>query len=443
MKFDDHSPDVIVEGPTLVARVRRQAGQLGREYGTVIFGVGLTRLITFVVTALLARSLSVADFGAYSIAYTVTILLAQLPNMLDASFIRHFAMADDDVDRKSYVRAHLYIKAVTDGAMIFLGLVAFRFLAGVVFHKSGLAPLLLAAIAAGACFSLMNGALSFFQARKKFLWYSGAFFAVNLAGLIAVVIYLAGFRATPLGAMLLFNTVIYAIAAAFAAVWLFRTSRVRNSVRRHARALIHFSGWLVPASVLYILLQRIDVLLLAHYATSRVVGLYGGAVMISSVVSLLTSNLQVVFLPKAAEAARPGGNLRSYTAQAALASGGILVLVIVGIAIAPILLRAALGVDYEQATGPLRLILVSYAFIALAPPCTALLYAAGKTFLLFIERLIETVVALTASLILIPRFSATGAAAAVVIGYSVGSAFVVFRAVTLVRRATSIGEGLA
>ena len=175
-------------------------------------------------------------------------------------------------------------------------------LSSIVFHKPGLKTLLIASLLGGACFSMFNTALAFHQARKKFLAYSVTFFLVNLIAFGALGVYIATTRATPLGAMLIFNTFPYAIAAMVTALWLMHQSVGVRRGNGKVAELLRFSGWLIPAGPLYILLQRVDLLILSAHATYRVLGLYGAAVTLSSVASLFTSQLQVVFLPKAAEA---------------------------------------------------------------------------------------------------------------------------------------------
>ena len=67
---------------TRIAIIRGVLLSGARDYASVMVGVGLTRLLTFVAAVLLARSMSIASFGAYSFAYTVMTLVSQLPRCL-------------------------------------------------------------------------------------------------------------------------------------------------------------------------------------------------------------------------------------------------------------------------------------------------------------------------------------------------------------------------
>jgi O-antigen/teichoic acid export membrane protein len=224
--------------------------------------------------------------------------------------------------------------------------------------------------------------------------------------------------------MLSFNTFPYAIAAVIATLWLLSRSTSSPKGLAKTSELLRFSGWLIPASPLYILLQRVDLIILSRYGSYRVLGLYGAAVVLSSVVSLFTSNLQVIFLPKAAESFSRAEGLHDYFFQAFAASSAIAVVAVVGAVTAPWILRTALGAGYVSAALPLRVLFLGYVVVAMTPPLTALLYAAGRTKLIFGERLLELAVALTLCLILVPRYAATGAATSISLAYLVGGLYV-------------------
>jgi O-antigen/teichoic acid export membrane protein len=95
-----------------------------------------------------------------------------------------------------------------------------------------------------------------------------------------------------------------------------------------------------------------------------------------------------------------------------------------GLLTAPWILRVALGAQYVAAALPLRVLFLGYVLVAMTPPLTALLYAAGRTKLIFGERLLELAVALALCLILVPRYAATGAATSISLAYLLGGVYV-------------------
>jgi O-antigen/teichoic acid export membrane protein len=158
------------------------------------------------------------------------------------------------------------------------------------------------------------------------------------------------------------------------------------------------------------------------------------------VISLFTSNLTVIFLPKAALAIQSREGLRRFMLQMGLALLGIAILAGVGMVWSEPLLRLALGDQYAQAAGPLRLLLVSYVLTAVSGPLATILYAEGRTDLAFGERVVELAAVLVAGFILIPAHGANGAAAAIAISYLLGAVFVaaaVGRSVRIASRGAS------
>lgn len=418
---------------------RSLLSEFSREYASVVVGVGLSRLITFGVSAILARELAIGDFGAYSVAYTVAVLIGQLPGVWDSGFVRHYAQSTG-TERASFLRAHVLIKSGVLAAMALLGLALYRVLAVHLFGKTGLDKLLLAAILAGAFYSMITTALSYFQARKRFVSYAALLVFSNLVGLIAILVYVSAGRPTALGSMLVFNTVVYAAVAVGVVVWLGRKRGGEMATSSALRRLLRFSGWLIPATLCYAVLQRVDFLFLARYADYETLGFYGAAVTVSSVISLFTSNLTVIFLPKAALAIQSREGLRQFLLQMGLALLGIAILAGVGMVWSEPLLRFALGNQYAQAAGPLRLLLVSYVLTAVSGPLATILYAEGRTDLAFGERVVELVAVLVAGYILIPMHGANGAAAAIATSYLLGAVFVtvaVGRSVRVAFRRTS------
>lgn len=408
-----------------ITRVRGTILSGARDYANVIVGVGLTRLLTFLAAVLLARSLSIASFGAYSFAYTVMTLVAQLPGVLDSSFVRNYAFETDDDSRRALLAAHVFIKICLLSLIAVLTVVWAQPLSTAVFHKPGLKTLLIAALLGGACFSTFSTVLAFHQARKKFLAYSATFLLINLVAFAALGVYLSLSRATPLGAMLTFNTFPYAVAAIAAVLWLVAQSAGRPGRDGRVTELLRFSGWLIPSAPLYILLQRVDLLVLSALAAYRVLGLYGAAVTLSSVASLFTSQLQVVFLPKAAECISSPEGRRDFFIQAMATSASIVLVALAGIAFSPWLLRVAFGPQYAAAAQPLRLLLLGYAISATVIPLWSLLYAVGKTRVIFGERVLELLAATGFCLFLVPRYAASGAAAGMALASVFGAVYLV------------------
>lgn len=407
-----------------------------KEYGTVVIGVGATRLLTLIASVILARKLDVEDFGAFSVAYTVAMLIGQLPGVLDTSFVRHSAISSLETEQRALLRAHLYIKLVALGVLTVAAFGASDILATYVFKKAGLGLLLLLAILSGGFFSLFTTGLAFYQCRGQFFRYAGLYFAESLVGLLAVVTYTSFFQPSALGSIGVY-ALVFGIFGIIVCSYLYVQSRplpAVSSLKSQWQRLLRFSSWLIPANLCYTLLERIDMLLLAGFADYFSLGLYGAAVRVVAIFSLFTGNLSVIFLPKAAEAVQSPRALKTYLAQSSLAILGILALITAGIVWAPILISVTLGPNYIGTTELLRVLLVGSAFIALSSPLSCLIYAIGRTSVIFAQRLMELGTALVMAFLLMPHFAALGAALSLVAAYFIGCSFVILNTYRLVLR---------
>jgi O-antigen/teichoic acid export membrane protein len=402
--------------------------QLLKEYGAVVIGVGATRLLTFIASVILARKLRVEDFGAFSIAYTLAMLIGQLPSVLDTSFVRHYAMSASEAEKCMFVKAHLYIKLAVFGLITLVAFVSSDFLAVSAFGKADLGQILLLATLAGGFFSVFTTGLAYYQGGSQFLKYAALYFVESLIGLLAIGAYIGLFAPSALGAIGVYTVVFGALGAA-TSFYLYMKSHLASAAfpKSHFQQLLGFGSWLIPASLCYILLQRIDLLLLARFVDYTSLGLYGAAVRVVAIFSLFTGNLPVIFLPKAAEAIKSPQAIKIYLLQSSLATLGILVIIASGVLWAPKLL-SILGPDYTGATGLLRVLLLSYVFIAISSPLSCLIYGIGRTDLIFAQRLLELGVAVVTAFILMPLLADLGAALSMATAYFMGASFVTFNA---------------
>lgn len=403
-----------------------------REFGTVVIGAGGTRLLTLLASIILARSLGVEAFGEFSVAYTVTTLVGQLPSVLDTSFVRHFSGANRLDEKQSLIRASLLIKLIVLALIIFGALIGSKYLAKLVFEKENLGNLLFLSLIAGGAFSLFFSWLAYFQSTSRFLIYAILNFLQNLIVLILISIYVLSVAPSSFGAMFIY-TVNISIFSGVATIYLFSKSSlaVLDLIKSYGKTLLRFSSWLIPAGILYILLQRIDILMLTRYSDYQALGLYGAAIRFISIVSIFTGNLVIFFLPKADKAVKSSESLKKYLLQGFVAFLGIII-IIVGVVIwAPQIITLALGSEYVASALPLRLLLAGQCFIAITSTLSCLIYGFDRTDLIFWERVLEFSVAIICALLLVKQYEMVGAALSLVIANAAGCIFVVIVVIKL------------
>lgn len=413
----------------------RNIFHLLKDYGTVIAGVGAARLLTFLASAILARKLGVEGFGAFSLAYNISMLVGQLPGVLDTSFVRYYALSTIQGEKHALIKAHLYIKIGVLGLLVVVSIISLGFVTPHLFEKAEFVKLIFIAMLAGGLFSLFSTGLAYYQGARQFLPYTALNFTENLIALLAIVLYSAFSAPTALGSMGVY-AVVYTVFGVGVGLYLHvKSGRVPVVLfNSQLKTLLGFSGWLIPAGLCYVFLQRIDLLLVARFTDYFNLGLYGAAVRLVGIFSLFTGNISVIFLPKASQAVKSPQFLKKYFAQSSLVTLGILLLIAAGILWAPQLLQITMGPEYTAAAGILRILLVGYAFVAISSPMVCLIYGFGKTQVIFVQRVLELGTALIAFFILMPRLGAPGAAFSLVVAYGFGGSFAVINSSNLVSR---------
>jgi O-antigen/teichoic acid export membrane protein len=401
----------------------RHLSQFFKDYGTVVVGVAITRLLTFITTAILAHKLGVEGFGAFSVAYTVITLVGQLPSCLDISFVRHYGTASSQSEKQALLRASLNIKVATFILLVIAALAFSGTFATQVFGKEELAQLLAFAVVAGGFYSVFSSGLAYYQACGRFFEYVSLPAIQSLFVFLALVAYTSFSAASALGSIKIY-AIVYGVFALGIAIYFFVQSSSTSPISPKYSKLIKFSSWLILAGVCEILLQRADLLLLSRYMDYSTIGIYGAAVRVAVFFGFFTSNLSVLLLPLATEAIKRRDTIKQYLAKSYLAVLGIIVLIVAGIIGAPLLLTLTLGPDYAEATRPLRLLLIGYAFVAISSPLAFLLYGLGRGKLILGRRILELCVAVVLAVVLIPRLAGVGAALSLAAAYLVGSIFV-------------------
>jgi len=427
----------------LAARVRQavrsRLNEVLRGVGSALIGVIGARLLNLLGSVIIARTASLAQFGAFSLGYTFAMLVGQASAIFDTSFVRTYGVSRDRNERRALVRGQLYLKLAVAALLILVGLSAAGVLSVHVFGKAGLEALMFVSMADAAFFGLVATGAAFFQARRQFVRYSIVLLIEAAAGAAAVGAYAVATRPDALGGMLCYVVVDGTLAAAVS-VLLYVRSRgplPRSGVWHAMRRIVRFSGWLLPAQVVYIVQRRIDILVLAMFVSFRSLAYYGAAARLLAIASLLTGTLSGVFVAEASEAVGAGSSLRAYLAKARMASVLTVGVIVVVVILAPVAVGIILGPQYAPSVEPLRLLLVGQAFVAMALPSASLIIGLGRNGYVFVARVIELALAVGAALLLITRLGPSGAALAMLIASAGGALFTMIVAHHLVRRAST------
>ena len=388
-------------------------------------GTGSSRVLTFIAAIVLARSMTVEAFGAFSIAFTVAMLISQLPSILDVAFVRGAAAATSARAKHPWTHAFLRAKLQVTVPIIVTSPLLAHLIAERVLAKPELTFVVGAGVASGALMSIFASLPALLQSEDRLVAFGVAQASLGVSILIAVMIYVGGFEVSSRGAIVI-HALIYAIGGSIAFAWLFRRSRgfAARETRSTSRELWGFAAWLLPAMACYAVLQRLDVFVVGRTATLLDIGFYAGAVRIAAGFSLLTGVLPVVFLPKAAAARATKVGRRAFFRTAFAVVGLVTISLAIALAVAPTMLGALLGTEYVVAANVLRWLLLAQIIAVVGSPLSDMIHAEGWGACVFGQRLCQLLAALLAMWWMVPRYSLEGAAMAMAVAAGVGTAFV-------------------
>ncbi|HNQ50285.1 MAG TPA: oligosaccharide flippase family protein [Candidatus Omnitrophota bacterium] len=399
--------------------------KLFKDYFSVIFGTGFSRGISFVTMLMLVRVLTVEGFGKFSMFFTVMMLVWQLPGSIDAVYVR-YAKAGAEAERFAYLRTAFIMKV---WAFVFVCAASYPFgwfLSVHVFCKPELTGLVSMAIFSGGFLSVFSTLSGMYQAQEKFLiysiinsvFYSLVFFSVGWFFVKKIIL-------TPFDAALMFSIVAVVVGMG-AALYLSREMKLLVAVSRvHFRNMFNFGKWLFAETLLYVVLQRLDILFLARFADYHQIAVYSAAVRIAMVASIMTSAATAIFMPRGCASLRSPQHLRTYFRDAAVVTTGLTAMIIALIAAVPALIGHLFGADYAQGMTAARILLIEAVFILLYTPFSFIFYASGKTQRIFAVGVIRMSVMIAGLSVMVPRFGSTGAALAIAASTFTGLIFAV------------------
>jgi len=405
-----------MSSPAAVLRFRRvrssstTASLLG--YATLLAGSSVGRLISFATGILLARHLSPAAFGEFSIFFGVVLVLAEGTNFVDFTYVRY--ANTHPAERRSHLRAALVLKCVFLAGIAILALPAGWSLAQL-FGKSSLAVMLALAVVTGGLLNVLSLQLADYLADERFLRLTvfNTIYSVLVLGVLALLVeWPVHLTRVAIGLSFV------GPSAAVAAVCFARLVRASGRLRVEwvaIRRLLAFGKWLAAANVAYLVGQRLDLFVLSAFAGLGEVGNYGAALRVAVVASMMTGALPALLLPRASRTLGSPSATRSFVRHALLVSALIAAVAAILWAAAPFVVDTLLGSTYRPAIALTRIMLLGAVFAGFSTSLSQLFLADERPRRAFYLRLIKLVGILVFALPAVSRYGARGVAWSVVI----------------------------
>ncbi len=349
---------------------------------------------------LIARVLSVSDFGQVSFILGLGLLFAEVGDLGFGNAVVKFGHGEDFAKIFSLTLLQRFLVSAVL-LLIALGL----------FIVSG--PGYLSAFAVAISFFFLSLVTQSFIAKEKY-W---LFIGTNVFGNTSRLVLTGGIYF--LNQMSVISAV-GAFTGANVLSFIFGLMIIKLTTpklfdfagaKKKAGEVIRFSGWLGGSMAINSAATKIDVPLLYALSGSLAVGLYSSAQRLTNIFLQISGALDGVFSPKLAKS-KDREILRDYFILAGLICLGILIL----FPVSGLVITLIFGEKYAGSVPIFQIFLIGFLFFFLAGPLSAsVVYRHGRSNYHFIGAVLQLWIGIVFYLLLIPRFGAAGAAMAFVV----------------------------
>lgn len=293
-----------------MARLR----QLGRD--TLVYGVldVANRFTAFLLLPLYTRVLSPADYGRMDLAVTLTTVgFAALSLGLESALLFRFNETDDEGERRRIVTAALLtiFLSMTAGAVV-LALLAKPAAALALPSVPGGPRLVLLAAAAFPLQGVNQIHLLLLRVRRDFRRYAILSTGMLVSVVVLNVYFLLGLHLGVEGVLL--AQIITRVPMAAYGFVANRHELVRRFPPRLAAQLVRYGAPLVPGMLSYWGLMYVERYFLARLGTLTEVGIYGLATRVATLVTLVSTAVDLAWMPFAHSIQRDPQAPRTYSA---------------------------------------------------------------------------------------------------------------------------------
>jgi len=363
----------------------------------------------FVFTIIVARGLSVADFGIFSAALNLVIILSSLGDIgistASVNFIAENLAKGEKQKADEYVKASFIIRLVIVLALsllvlVFAPIVSIRLLATTdpsVAVWSAIIPIFLFP---DLFFQYI------LQAKREFLKstiYDNAFYVARLV--FALVYYLAGTLTMPRAFMSFGAGFVITVILTF--IYVKKDFMNTKPSREEYKNLLHFSGWIAVNRIVSSISGRLDITMLAAMVGATATGLYSIPSRLASFIIVLSGSFSSVLATRMA-GFNDKEKERDYIVKSTYALIPITLGIIVWIIFAkPFVL--IFGEKYLDAVPVFQaLAAAQIPFLFTVPPVTAIIYSMKKTVYIGMLSFVQIAGIFLLNFYFIPRYGAFG-----------------------------------
>jgi len=389
-----------------VGRVKNLAfSSTAKDTYILFIGNALSAFLGFLFTILIARVLTIAEFGIYSSAQNVIMIAAAVTDAGLSSGLINFISklkAEGKINEaKKYIKASLIVKFLLSFFVSLIVLLIAFFTPIKIFASNDpyIAILVSSIIIVGVFWGIFPYAL---QGYKRFLASTTVDNSLSVGRILfAFLFFVIGVLNIRLALVSFLIGTLIPIALGFIFLgWGFVKGKVDKSIYKN---LLRYSSWLGINRIMSSFSGRLDVVFLAAMVGASATGIYSVPSRLNLFLSVLASSFSSVIATRLASFGDKSSE-KKYLVKSTLAVIPILVGIVIWIIVARPFIVLLFGEKYIESVGIFKLLLVSMLpFIACVPSVSALIYSMKKTNVIGIYSFIQLTLIVAVDLVFIPK----------------------------------------
>lgn len=392
----------------------------------------------FIFTVLSARSLSPSDFGIFSVAISLIVILADLGELGIGgglvNFLPSFIKSKDILNTNKIIKT-TYLLQIIISLLISLVLIIFSTqIAQLLFRSSTSLYLIIIRLStigviAFMLFNFVNSILSAKEEFNKIFLLQILYTLPRLFILFLFIYFLKVSLVLVVIVFLLGPLIPYLISIFLIPINLIKLFKIKGFFK--LSKIFKFSLYLAVNKLFVSLFSRLDVLMLSAMISSHEVGIYSAASRIAFIYPLIGGSIGTVFAPKYAKFDVPAAI--SFTKKALLLMFLLISSIIVLIILSPIIIPLVFGSQYLESINIMQILLITMIpFLIAIPINNLLIYTFKKPQIIAFSSLTQLLVILVLNLLLIPKIGryapaiSNGIASSLSMVISIVSAYILF-----------------
>jgi len=372
----------------------------------LFIGNAASAFLGFLFTILVARNVSVSDFGIFSAINNLVIIIASVADIgfstALVNFVAGFKAKGELEEAKKYLKAALILRIAATTffilpVLIFPKFISLKFLAS----ESGIFSFWVAALSIGILFS------SFFpiaiQAYSRFAAsiFSDLSLGVSRTLIVFIIIVFSGLTIEGALTSFFLGTVIAAGVGFSLIGGDFLKERVSKGIYL---TIARFAGWIGVAKVVGAIAGKLDVTMLAVFAGATATGLYSIPSRVASFVLIIASSFSQVLAPRLASY-QDREKEKAYIVKATLALIPISLGFVFWIVFAKPFILVLFGEKYISSVPIFQALTAAMIpFFLATPASTAVIYSLKKPVFIGIYSIFQLIAIFALNLFLIPKY---------------------------------------